>query len=33
VLPTYGEVLPGVGDVQTISDAAKQAAVAKFLAG
>jgi LCP family protein required for cell wall assembly len=33
VLPTYGEVLPGVGDVQTISQAAKQAAVAKFLAG
>jgi LCP family protein required for cell wall assembly len=33
VLPTYGEVLPGVGDVQAISDAAKQVAVAKFLAG
>ena len=33
VLPTYGEVLPGVGDVQTISEAAKQVAVARFLAG
>jgi LCP family protein required for cell wall assembly len=33
VLPTQGEYLPGVGDVQTISDGAKQAAVAQFLAG
>jgi len=33
VLPTQGEYLPGVGDVQTISDGAKQAAVARFLAG
>jgi len=33
VLPTAGEYLPGVGDVQTISPAAKQAAVASFLAG
>jgi LCP family protein required for cell wall assembly len=32
VLPTQGEVLPGVGDVQTISNAARQAAVAQFLA-
>lgn len=33
VLPTQGEYVPGIGDAQTISDAAKQAAVAKFLAG
>jgi anionic cell wall polymer biosynthesis LytR-Cps2A-Psr (LCP) family protein len=33
VLPTQGEYLPGLGDVQTITDAAKQAAVAQFLAG
>jgi hypothetical protein len=33
VLPTSGETLAGLGDVQTISDAAKQAAVARFLAG
>jgi LCP family protein required for cell wall assembly len=33
VLPTTGEYLPGVGDVQTVSDAAKRAAVARFLAG
>jgi LCP family protein required for cell wall assembly len=33
VLPTSGEILPEVGDVETISDAAKQAAVERFLAG
>jgi LCP family protein required for cell wall assembly len=33
VLPTSGAVVAGVGDVQEISTAAKQAAVAKFLAG
>jgi LCP family protein required for cell wall assembly len=33
VLPTQGVYVPGVGDAQTISDAAKQAAVASFLRG
>jgi LCP family protein required for cell wall assembly len=33
VLPTQGEELSTLGDVQTISEAAKRAAVAKFLAG
>jgi LCP family protein required for cell wall assembly len=33
VLPTQGEYLPGLGDVQTISDAAKRVAVEQFLAG
>jgi LCP family protein required for cell wall assembly len=33
VLPTSGEELPGLGDVETMSDSAKQAAVARFLGG